>query len=48
MPIGVSTYTTTAKLPKDYKHLLPDSEIISQKLDLFFQEGTGKNSKSIE
>jgi hypothetical protein len=37
MPIGVSTYTTTAKLPKDYKHLLPDSKAISQKLDLLFQ-----------
>jgi hypothetical protein len=38
MPIGVSTYTTTANLPKDYKNLLPDSEAISQKLDKFFQE----------
>ena len=37
MPIGVSTYTTTTKLPKDYKHLLPDSKAISQKIDLLFQ-----------
>jgi hypothetical protein len=37
MPIGVSTYTTTANLPKDYKNLLPDSEAISRKLDKFFQ-----------
>jgi predicted nuclease of restriction endonuclease-like (RecB) superfamily len=36
MPIGVSTYTTTAKLPKDYKNLLPDSKAISEKLDRFF------------
>jgi predicted nuclease of restriction endonuclease-like (RecB) superfamily len=38
MPIGVSTYTTTAKLPKDYKNLLPDNKIISQKLELFFKD----------
>ncbi|MDR1249071.1 MAG: DUF1016 domain-containing protein [Treponema sp.] len=38
MPIGVSTYTTTAKLPKDYKHLLPDSKTISKKIDRFFEE----------
>ena len=37
MPIGVSTYTTTAKLPKDYKNLLPDNKTISKKLDLFFE-----------
>jgi len=40
MPIGVSTYTTTAKLPKDYKNLLPDNKTISKKLDLFFEEQT--------
>ena len=38
MPIGVSSYTTTARLPKDYKNLLPDNKTISQKLDLFFEE----------
>jgi predicted nuclease of restriction endonuclease-like (RecB) superfamily len=38
MPIGVSTYTTTAKLPKDYKNLLPDNKVISEKLDRFFNE----------
>ena len=37
MPIGVSTYTTTAKLPKDYKNLLPDNKTISKKLDSFFE-----------
>jgi hypothetical protein len=37
MPIGVSTYTTTTKLPKDYKYLLPDSKAISQKIDQLFQ-----------
>jgi len=40
MPIGVSTYTTTAKLPKDYKNLLPDNKTISKKLDLFFEGQT--------
>jgi hypothetical protein len=29
----VSSYTTTAKLPKDYKHLLPDIKTISKKID---------------
>jgi hypothetical protein len=37
MPIGVSTYTTSAKLPKDYKRLLPDSKTISKKIDQFFE-----------
>jgi predicted nuclease of restriction endonuclease-like (RecB) superfamily len=44
MPIGVSTYTTTAKLPKDYKKLLPDSKTISHKLDQFFQDEIDKES----
>jgi hypothetical protein len=43
--IGVSTYTTTAKLPKDYKNLLPDSKTISQKLDQFFQGEAVTNEK---
>jgi predicted nuclease of restriction endonuclease-like (RecB) superfamily len=38
MPIGVSTYTTTPKLPKDYKRLLPDRKVISEKIDRFFEE----------
>jgi predicted nuclease of restriction endonuclease-like (RecB) superfamily len=38
MPIGVSTYTTTAKLPKDYKNLLPDSKTISQKINMLFND----------
>ena len=37
LKIGVLTYTTTAKLPKDYKNLLPDNKAISQKLDLLFK-----------
>jgi predicted nuclease of restriction endonuclease-like (RecB) superfamily len=41
MPIGVSTYTTSAKLPKDYKRLLPDSKTISEKIDGFFIESKG-------
>jgi predicted nuclease of restriction endonuclease-like (RecB) superfamily len=36
MPIGVATYTTTAKLPKDYKRLLPDAKAISKKIDQLF------------
>ena len=36
LKIGVLTYTTTAKLPKNYKNLLPDNKAISQKLDLLF------------
>jgi predicted nuclease of restriction endonuclease-like (RecB) superfamily len=38
MPIGVSTYTTTAKLQNDYKHLLPDSKAIGKKIDRFFEK----------
>jgi hypothetical protein len=38
MSIGVSTYITTAKLPKDYKRILPDSKTISRKIDRFFEE----------
>jgi hypothetical protein len=38
MPIGVSTYTTTARLPKDYKRLLPDSKAIGKKIDRLFEE----------
>jgi predicted nuclease of restriction endonuclease-like (RecB) superfamily len=38
MPIGVSTYTTTTKLPKDYKNLLPDSKTISRKIDTLFKD----------
>lgn len=45
MPIGVSTYTTAAKLPKDYKKLLPDGKTISQKLDRFFQAEKSANPR---
>jgi predicted nuclease of restriction endonuclease-like (RecB) superfamily len=38
MPIGVSTYTTTAMLPENYKRLLPDSKIISRKINWLFEE----------
>jgi hypothetical protein len=40
MPIGVSTYITTAKLPKDDKRLLPDTKTISRKIDQLFDEQT--------
>ena len=39
MPIGVSIYTTTTKLPKNYRNLLPDSKAISKKLDQYFMRG---------
>ncbi|MCL2284510.1 MAG: PDDEXK nuclease domain-containing protein [Fibromonadales bacterium] len=32
MPIGVATYTTTAKLPKKYNNLLPNTKAIKDKL----------------
>ena len=35
-PIGVATYTTQDKLPKIYRNLLPDSKIISEKMEQFF------------
>lgn len=36
MPIGVATYVTHHKLPKNYKHLLPDSKEISEKIERYF------------
>jgi hypothetical protein len=39
MPIGVATYTTSPRLPKDYKKLLPDSKAISEKIEEFFEDG---------
>ena len=36
MPIGVATYTTTAKLPENYQKFLPDSETIVKKLEGYF------------
>jgi predicted nuclease of restriction endonuclease-like (RecB) superfamily len=38
MPIGVATYTTTAKLPEDYQRFLPDSETIIKKLAHHFEK----------
>ena len=38
MPIGVATYTTTAKLPENYQHFLPDGETIVKKLENYFGE----------
>ena len=37
-PIGVATYTTAAKLPKNYKNVLPDSKTIIKKLENYFGE----------
>jgi len=36
MPIGVATYTTTPKLPENYRKFLPDSETIIEKLEGYF------------
>ncbi len=38
MPIGVTTYTLTNKLPKDYEKLLPSSEEISDKINKYFNK----------
>jgi hypothetical protein len=37
MPIGVATYTTTAKLPDNYQNFLPDSETIIKNLESYFR-----------
>lgn len=38
LPIGVSTYSTTNKLPEAYKSLLPSENDIADKLQVFFNE----------
>ena len=38
MPIGVVTYSLTPTLPADYKDLLPDAEVIANKLDVFYNQ----------
>ena len=35
-PIGVATYTTSPKLPADYRKLLPDSKTIGDKINQYF------------
>lgn len=37
MPIGVATYTLSSELPEGYKTLLPNSEIIAEKLAVFLE-----------
>ena len=37
MPIGVATYTTSNKLPKNYKKLLPSEDEISTKIDNYLK-----------
>jgi len=37
LPIGVSTYSTTKSLPKEYKTLLPSAKEIEEKLKEFFE-----------
>jgi predicted nuclease of restriction endonuclease-like (RecB) superfamily len=36
MPIGVATYTTTPRLPENYKNLLPAASEISDKINQYF------------
>ncbi|MCL2115462.1 MAG: DUF1016 domain-containing protein [Methanobrevibacter sp.] len=36
LPIGVATYQTTNQLPKYYEKLLPSSNELAEKIDLFF------------
>lgn len=36
-PIGVATYQTSTKIPKDYQKLLPDNKTISEKIEKYFQ-----------
>lgn len=38
MPIGVATYSLTPTLPAGYKDLLPDAEVIANKLDVFYSQ----------
>jgi predicted nuclease of restriction endonuclease-like (RecB) superfamily len=38
MPIGVATYTTTAKLPENYQNFLPDKKTITKKLTGIFEK----------
>ncbi len=38
MPIGVATYTTSEKLPKNYQNLLPSSKEISDKINKYFNQ----------
>ena len=38
MPIGVATYTTTAKLPDNYQKYLPSEETITKKLADYFEK----------
>lgn len=37
MPIGVSTYTTSSNLPKQYKELLPNVEEIINNINEYFK-----------
>jgi hypothetical protein len=38
MPIGVATYTTTAKLPESYQNFLPNEETIIKKITDYFEK----------
>lgn len=36
-PIGIASYNTSTKIPKDYLKLLPDKKTISEKIEKYFQ-----------
>ena len=37
LPIGISTYSTSEKLPKNYQNLLPSNEELSEKFENYFK-----------
>ena len=37
LPIGISTYSTSDKLPKNYQNLLPSNEELSEKFENYFK-----------
>jgi len=38
MPIGIASYETTPKLPKNYENILPNKEEIIEKVDILFPD----------
>jgi hypothetical protein len=43
LPIGVATYNTSGNLPPAYKELLPSAQLISSKINDFFDMNLIKN-----
>jgi len=44
LPIGVATYNTSGTLPAAYKDFLPSAQVISAKINDFFNTQTPKKS----